>query len=115
MGELESLLPYDTGAMRDFAQALNAQARQAAAVADEITGSAHTLVFDGPAGDRIRSRLGGSARAIFSTAQQLAATASQILSSAADVDAQNAAIRAHNAAVIASMTSVERKLVEEGM
>jgi hypothetical protein len=115
VAELESLLPYDTGAMRDFAQALNAQARQAAAVADAITGSAHSLVFDGPAGDRIRSSLGGCARTVTGTAEQLTATASQILSSAADVDAQNAAIRAHNATVLAAMTPVERKLVGEGL
>jgi uncharacterized protein YukE len=115
MAELEPLLPYDTGAMRALAQTLKTQAGTLASIADEISGAARSLVFDGPAGDRVRTVLATSTRTVNGVAQRLNDAAARVLSSAEDVDRQNAAIRAHNDAVLRSLPGPERKLIQEGV
>jgi uncharacterized protein YukE len=115
MAELEPLLPYDTGAMRALAQALKSQAGTLSLIADEISAAGRALVFDGPAGDRVRAVLGTCARTVNDTAQRLNDAAARVLTSAEDVDRQNAAIRAHNDAVLRSMPPLEAKLIREGV
>lgn len=115
MAELESLLPYDTGAMRALAQALKSQAGNLSSVGDEISSASGTMVFDGPAGERIRSVLSGAGRVATTIAHQLDDAAGKVSSSATEVDRQNALIRAHNEEVLRSLPPVTRRLIEEGV
>jgi uncharacterized protein YukE len=115
MAELEPLLPYDTGAMRALAQALKSQAGTLSAVAGQISSASGSLVFDGPAGDRIRAVLARVVRSANDCASRLGDAAGRVESSASDIDRQNAIIRAHNQAVLDALPPVTRKLVQEGV
>jgi hypothetical protein len=112
MSEFEPLLPYDTGAMRTVAIALRVQSLHLGQLAGELSGASGGLVFDGPAGDRVKSSLGDYSRTLAAVSQQLGDAAAKMLASADDVDSQNAAIEAHNASVLAHMPPMERKLLE---
>jgi hypothetical protein len=112
MSEFEPLLPYDTGAMRAVAIALKVQSLHLGQLAGEVSGASGGLVFDGPAGDRVKTSLGGYSRTLAGLSQQLGDAAAKVLASADDVDSQNAAIEAHNAAVLAHLPPMERKLLE---
>jgi hypothetical protein len=99
MSELEPLLPYDVEGMGVLAGALEKQAQSLAATGSEVSGSAGTMTFDGPAGSRVKEELGGSSTTLTAAAQQLHAAAAQLAAGAQSVADQNAAIQRHNDAV----------------
>jgi uncharacterized protein YukE len=113
VAELLPLLPYDTGAMRALAGDLRSQASTLGQIGWEIAGATGSMLFDGPAGDRIRSDLGARGHDTTTAADALQSAAGKLDTTAADVDRQNAAIQSHNQHVLDAMTPIERKLVLE--
>jgi uncharacterized protein YukE len=107
------LLPYDSGAMRALAGDLRSQSSTLGQIGSQVAGAAASMLFDGPAGDRIRSELGDRSREATKAADALESAAGKLNSAADDVDRQNAAIEAHNRQVLSDMTPMERKLVLE--
>ena len=115
MADLLPLLPYDTGAMRALAGDLRSQASTLGQIGAEIAGASGSMLFDGPAGDRIRSELAARGRDTRTAADALQSAAGTLDTAADDVDRQNAAISAHNRKVLDAMSPVERKLVLENI
>ena len=113
MGELLPYLPYDSGAMRAVAGVLRGHATRLADVRESVAGAGSSLVFDGPAGDRIRSELSTCASDCSAARDAVQAAAGKLESAADDVDRQNDAIRRHNEAVLSELSPIQRKLVLE--
>jgi hypothetical protein len=96
---LEPLSPYDAEGMATLAGVLEKHAQSLGATSDQVTGSAGSMTFDGPAGSRVKEELGSSSSALTAAAQQLHAAAGQLAAGAQAVVDQNAAIQRHNDAV----------------
>jgi hypothetical protein len=85
--------------MAALAGALEKHAQSLGATGSEVTGSAGSMTFDGPAGSRVKEELGSSSSVLTAAAQQLHAAAGQMASGAQAVRDENAAIQRHNDAV----------------
>lgn len=109
---LESSSPYDAYGMRELAAQLSKQAQSLGTAASEIDAASTGMTFDGPAGDSIRQRLSNVRRALTDDATALQSAAGALLAAAQQVDDFNAAVARHNAHYLASLSPVERKLVE---
>jgi len=115
MADLLPLLPYDTGAMRALAGNMRSQASTLGQIGSEIAGASGSMLFDGPAGGRIRAELAARGRDTTTAADALQAAAGKLETAADDVDRQNAAIQAHNNKVLADLPPVERRLIMENI
>ena len=113
MADLIPLLPYDSGAIRALAGDLRRRAAQLHDAGSELTGVGGALVFEGPAGDRVRDELKLCARDAANGATRLQDAAGKLDSAAADVDSENARIDAHNQQVLRDMSPMERRYVLE--
>jgi uncharacterized protein YukE len=115
VADLLPLLPYDSGAMRALAGDLRTQSSTLGNVGADIASASSSMVFDGPAGDRIRTALGDRSREMSQAAHALQGAAGKLDAAADDVDRQNAQIEAHNRKVLDAMPPLERKLIMENI
>ena len=113
MAGLEPLLPYDSSALRALSSALQQDAQALGTAASDVSAAWSSMVFEGPAGDRIHNGLTATGKGLSSAAEQLQSAAGALQSAASWVDDENARIERHNRQVLAQMPALERKLVLE--
>jgi len=113
MADLEPLLPYSSWALRELSSALQQDAQALGTAASDVSAAWSSMVFEGPAGDRVHTGLSATGKDLSSAAQQLQSAAGALTSAAAWVDEQNAAIERHNQQVLAQLPAMQRKLVLE--
>jgi uncharacterized protein YukE len=113
VADLEPLLPYDSSALRALSGDLSQDAQALGTAGSDVSAAWSSMVFEGPAGDRVHSGLTATAKGLTDAAQRLQGAAAALASAADWVDEQNAAIERHNREVLAHMPALERKLVLE--
>ena len=90
------VIPGDPAGMRNLAQTLRGEARQAGSAQANIDGATGSMVFEGPAGDRLRSRMRSVTGELDGVVSGLADVAGELERAADEVEASQ---RAHDAAV----------------
>jgi hypothetical protein len=113
VAELEPLLPYSSWALRDLSNDLAQDAQALGTAGSDVSSAWSSMVFEGPAGDRVHSGLSATAKGLTAAAQQLQGASAALATAATWVDEQNAAIERHNREVLAHMPAMQRKLVLE--
>jgi uncharacterized protein YukE len=94
-----AVIPGNAAGMRDLAQSLKTQAGRVGGVVDEIGTTERGMTFEGPAGNRFRSRMKSAAANLDQVATGLTDTAGMLERAADEVDASQ---RAHDVAVEAN-------------
>jgi uncharacterized protein YukE len=90
------VIPGDPAGMRSLAQLLRGEARQTSGAQANVDGATGSAIFEGPAGDRFRSRMRAVTGALDGVVAGLGDVAGQLERAADDVEASQ---RAHDAAV----------------
>ena len=90
------VIPGDPAGMRNLAQVLRGQAGKTSGAQANVDGAAGSMVFEGPAGERFRSRMRAVTAGLDSVVSGLGEVAGQLERAADEVEASQ---RAHDAAV----------------
>jgi hypothetical protein len=104
------VLPADPEAMRDYARALKADARELHDVASGVRSALRSMDFEGPAAERLEHRARKTIRQLRALADRLEEIARLVLASADDVERERRR-RGEEAGVVGLIVSEERMWV----